>query len=93
VLLLSQVTLRTTAYKKHNALERFIDWLYNNPNFNDLSGEEITLEYQFKVDSELEPEKFRLAHTVFYESDKRPHSTTFFNQVNNVDSERLLCLT
>jgi translocon-associated protein subunit alpha len=44
-------------------------------------GEEITLEYKFKVDSELEPEKFRLAHTVFYETDKNAYSTTFFNQV------------
>ena len=46
-----------------------------------LLGEEITLEYQFKVDSELEPEKVRLSHTVFYETDKKQHSTTFYNQV------------
>jgi hypothetical protein len=45
------------------------------------TGEEITLEYKFKVDTELEPEKFRMAHTVFYETDKVAYSTTFFNQV------------
>eukprot|EP00596_Hydrurales_sp_CCMP1899_P007491 CAMPEP_0119041774 /NCGR_PEP_ID=MMETSP1177-20130426/13565_1 /TAXON_ID=2985 /ORGANISM="Ochromonas sp, Strain CCMP1899" /LENGTH=187 /DNA_ID=CAMNT_0007008085 /DNA_START=272 /DNA_END=835 /DNA_ORIENTATION=+ len=43
-------------------------------------GEEITLEYKFTVDTELEPEKFRMAHTVFYETDKVAYSSTFFNQ-------------
>jgi hypothetical protein len=46
-----------------------------------MTGEEITLEYKFTVDSELEPEKFRMAHTVFYETDKVAYSSTFFNQV------------
>lgn len=58
-----------------------------------LPGEEITLEYQFKVDSELEPEKFRLAHTVFYETDKRPYTTTFYNQVSDVRIDDILSIT
>ena len=54
----------------------------NLRNILHITGEEITLEYQFLVDSELEPEKFRLAHTVFYESDKKQYSTTFYNMVS-----------
>jgi hypothetical protein len=44
-------------------------------------GEEATLSYDFKLSREHEPEKFKLAHTVFYESEKRGYSSTFFNEV------------
>ena len=44
-------------------------------------AEEITLAYNFTMNKDLEPEKFRIAHTVFYEREQRPFSSTFFNEV------------
>jgi hypothetical protein len=52
------------------------------------ADEEITLQYEFELHSQLDPsQEYTLAHTVFYEtaagegkSSKRRFSTTFFNQ-------------
>lgn len=49
------------------------------------ADEEMTLEYDFKISKELDTEQeYALAHTVFYELEKKPskvrYSTTFFNQ-------------
>jgi len=46
--------------------------------------EEATFHYTFQLHSQLEPDEYYIAHTVFYESTttagKRPFSSTFFNQ-------------
>jgi hypothetical protein len=44
-------------------------------------GEEISLDYQFQLHPNLEPSEYVVAHTVFYENERRqPFSTTFFNE-------------
>ena len=43
-------------------------------------AEEITLAYKFKMSKELEPEKYQLAHTVFYDREDRKFAHTFFNK-------------
>lgn len=43
-------------------------------------AEEITLAYKFALNKELEPEKYQLAHTVFYDREDRKFAHTFFNK-------------
>jgi hypothetical protein len=44
-------------------------------------GEEVSLDYQFQLHPNLEPSEYVVAHTVFYENERRqPYSSTFFNE-------------
>lgn len=42
-------------------------------------GEEVSFEYQIKIDANLEPDEYRFAATVFYGTE-RAFSSTYFNE-------------